>query len=612
MSSVIRAHSSVTTRYGWPIAIGAAAIVVVLSTNVDLGTSPALIRAVAVLAAFVAEALLLVAPGIAALALATRKVAAGPATGVAMIFAGSGLAALVTFWAWYASPGVGRATSAAILAASALVLALLNPQHLLRTAGLQWPLLTALFVGMFFIGLAFVQGGIAAGALHTVGARFWVSPDNKVPLLFAERLADARSLRGYLIGNWHSSDRPPLQTGIVLGQYPLFGDRAVGYQLLATVAQMAWLPATWVALRARGYGERRIFVVLLATATTGVVFVNSVFVWPKMLAAGFAIAALAVLVSRAPADRWRHADVLIAVLCGLSFLSHGGTAFALLALIPAIYVFVKRRSAWRGMAVVALTLAALYLPWYAYQRLVDPPGDRLLKWQLAGVIQEDPRSAPRALVDQYRSLSFEVLFDHKAGNVLTLIARPAMWRVDPAGVSWRHGFLNVARIAQLNNLLPSAGPLLLGLAALFVPASRRRLGRAPPLALFTVLAVLAWVVLLFGGAEATAIIATGPYAAVVMFIALLALGVSVLPRWAAVAILAVNAVWFAICWIPGLGFRPALPEGTFVRVDGAMVGVCVVAVAGLVWASLRMGCFTRRTVPTPPAVRRRREMTTLP
>jgi hypothetical protein len=602
MPSVIRAHSSITTRYRWPISLGAAATVVVLSTNVDLGTSPGPIRALAVLAAFVAEALLLVAPGIAALALATRKVAAGPATGMAMVFAGSGSAALVTFWAWYASPDLGRATSVTVLVASALVLALLNPQDLVRTAGMKWPLLTALFVGMFFIGLAFVQGGIHAGALHTVGLRFWVSPDNKVPLLFAERLADARPLRGFLIGNWHSSDRPPLQSGIVLGQYPLFGDRVIGYQLLATAAQMAWLPATWAALRGRGYGERRIFVVLLATATTGVVFVNSVFVWPKMLAGGFAIAALAVLVSRVPADRWRHADVLVAVLCGLSFLSHGGTAFALLALIPAIYVLVKRRSTWRGVAVVALTLGVLYVPWYAYQRLVDPPGDRLIKWQLAGVIEEDPRSAPRALIDQYRSLSFGELIDHKAGNVLTLIARPAMWQVDPAGVSWRHGFFNVARIAQLNNLACSAGPLLLGLAALFVPASRRRLGRAPPLALFTVLAVLAWVLLLFGGEGATTIIATGPYAAVLMFIALLALGVTVLPRWAASAILAINALWFALCWIPGLGFRPALPEGTFMRVDGAMVGLCVVAVSGLAWVALRIGCFTRRTASTPPTV----------
>jgi hypothetical protein len=596
---VLRAPSR-TTRYRWPLSFATAAIVVVLSTNVDLQTSPTPARFLAVLAAFVAAAFLLIAPGVAALALLTRRVTPGPATGMATVFAGTGLAGFVTFWAWYGSPDFGRATSIAILAASAVVLAVLDPHDLLRTAELKWPLLVALFVGTFFTGLAFVQGGIAAGALHSVGLRFWLSPDNKVPLLFAERLADARPLRGFLIGDWHSSDRPPLQTGITLLQFPLFGDRVVGYQLLATAAQMSWLPATWAALRGRGYGERRIFVVLLATSTTGVVFVNSVFVWPKMLAGGFAIAALAVLVSSSPNDRWRGAGVLVAVLCGLSFLAHGGTAFALLALIPAGCAFARRRGSWRGLAAVALTLGVLYAPWYAYQRLVDPPGDRLIKWQLAGLIKNDARSVPRTLLDQYRSLSFEELVDHKAGNVLTLLARPAMWRVDPADVSWRHGFLNVARIAQLNNLACAAGPLLLGLLALFIPRSRRTLGRSPPLVLFTILALVAWVLLLFGG-QVTTIIHQGPYAAVVMCLALLALGVTALPRRAACAVLTINAVWFALCWFPGLGFRPALPDGTFVRVDIAMVGLCLVAVAGLAWVALRLGCFTRM-VATPPAV----------
>ena len=179
--------------------------------------------------------------------------------------------------------------------------------------------------------------------------------------------------------------------------------------------------------------------------------------------------------------------------------------------------------------------------------------------------------------------------------MLTLLARPAMWRVDPADVSWRHGFLNVARIAELNNLACAAGPLLLGLLALFIPRSRRTLGRSPPLVLFTILALVAWVLLLFGG-EVTTIIHQGPYAAVVMRLVLLALGVTALPRRAACAVLTINAVWFALCWFPGLGFRPALPDGTFVRVDIAMVGLCLVAVAGLAWVVLRIGCFTRSAV----------------
>ena len=42
---------------------------------------------------------------------------------------------------------------------------------------------------------------------------------------------------------------------------------------------------------------------MLATSATGVMFFNTVYIWPKMLAGALALAALAVLVSRDPADR---------------------------------------------------------------------------------------------------------------------------------------------------------------------------------------------------------------------------------------------------------------------------------------------------------------------
>ena len=86
MPSVIRAHSSIATRYRWPASLGASAAVV-FATYTDLGSLPAPFRA-----------------------------------------------ALVTFWAWYASPVLGPATSFTVLVASALVLAVLNPHNLPRTA----------------------------------------------------------------------------------------------------------------------------------------------------------------------------------------------------------------------------------------------------------------------------------------------------------------------------------------------------------------------------------------------------------------------------------------------------------------------------------------------
>ena len=71
---------------------------------------------------------------------------------------------------------------------------------------------------------------------------------------FATRIAGHLPLSGFLVGNWLSSDRPPLQTGFALLLWPLWhaGGRQLGYQLLATGLEACWLPALWVLLRVRG------------------------------------------------------------------------------------------------------------------------------------------------------------------------------------------------------------------------------------------------------------------------------------------------------------------------------------------------------------------------
>ena len=185
---------------------------------------------------------------------------------------------------------------------------------------------------------------------------------------------------------WLFSDRPPLETGFALLQWPLWGGHTqLGYQLLSTGLQVSWLPALWTVLRVRGLGAGRVSAVVLMTAATGAVFFNTIYVWPKMLAGSLALAALAILVSRDDDDRWAGAGILAAALATLSMLAHGGTAFALLALAPFVYRQ-RRRITVRAVAVGAAVAAVLYLPWTLFQHFVDPPGNRLMKWMLAGVI----------------------------------------------------------------------------------------------------------------------------------------------------------------------------------------------------------------------------------
>ena len=43
----------------------------------------------------------------------------------------------------------------------------------------------------------------------------------------------------------------------------------------------------------------------------------------------------------------------------------------------------------------------LLLPWSAYQKFYDPPGDRLIKMHLGGIVPLDPRPAIPAIIDAY-------------------------------------------------------------------------------------------------------------------------------------------------------------------------------------------------------------------
>ena len=53
---------------------------------------------------------------------------------------------------------------------------------------------------------------------------------------------------------------------------------------------------------------------------------------------------------------------------------------------------VPRRRRFQIGAISAALVVLSYLPWVAFQRLVSPPGYRLLKWHLAGVVAVDGRS----------------------------------------------------------------------------------------------------------------------------------------------------------------------------------------------------------------------------
>jgi hypothetical protein len=574
---------SIQRRLLWPF-LGLAAVGAVgAGTRVSL-TEP-VVTLVGVVVTTLGAAMLLALPGLAALALLSRR-SLTMASRFGVVLCGSGIAAYVDFWAWIPSPTLGRVIAIALLLASAAAIAIAQPTVLLDDPELRRPFGILLLVVFAYLGLAYSQGGF--GGVHwarggtagnttlAMAYRYWLAPDNTLPLLFAQRLANHGSLTVPILGTgpnaWHTSDRPPLQTGFALMVFPFSGLKVFAYQFIGTVLEALWIPALWILLRSRGVGAVRVLVVVLCTAATGAIFLNTIYVWPKMLAGAFALAALAVLLEGGSL-------ALAVALAALALMSHGGVAFSLLALLLIIW---KLRPKRKQVALAVAAAAAVYLPWAAYQNFLDPPGNRLLKYQLAGVITQDRHSFLHDLVTQYLNHPLHSFLLNKLFNIQVLAYIGSIWRTTPPG--WG-GFLVSARGAEITSLLVAAGPLLLGLLALASPAARRSLRPLLPVFAFVLVSVACWVVLEFGGTNAATVIHQGSYAVLVLTVALPALMATYLPRAAAVTIVGVSLAWFCVAWLPGVGYRWAQP-GIASETDWAMValGLGSLAVIGwLVW-----------------------------
>ncbi|MFU8798129.1 MAG: hypothetical protein ACNA7Y_05500, partial [Gammaproteobacteria bacterium] len=243
--------------------------------------------------------------------------------------------------------------------------------------------------------------------------------DNWIPKILLNQVWEGKILHP-MMGDWLSSDRPPLQAGIALffqaiGIAGSWAYQGVGMYLQCLIL-LAMIPF-WRLLGLQKY---------TALLTTGLVFstlllIHAVFVWPKLLAASYLILLYVYLNSKIDLfqnDRipgWCWGGALIA----LAMLSHGGSAFALIVIVLATFCTTRP---WKGIHTIKSLAASLciYLPWIIYQRFIDPPGDRLLKWHIGGHIAPTNDSLLTVILNSYQNLSFETWWQSKIGNLYTV------------------------------------------------------------------------------------------------------------------------------------------------------------------------------------------------
>jgi hypothetical protein len=532
----------------------------------------------------------LLAPGLFFAALLRQRQPVPPACEVLLALGLSALLGYMVFWVWFFSPAAGRWASLALLALAGSVLlfgmtaALVSPQRRSDlcsawfTADVLVPVVLMFLMACAYLGLVHAVQGNYVPEAH-VNGRFpaYLTPDNLIPLYFADGIASG-SVPRPLLGDWLSSDRPPLQTGVVLAQFLLrdwLARPGLSYQVLGTLLQASWLPAVWALCRQAGLDSRRTAVVLALLIVNGFFYLNTVFVWPKLLAASLTILALLLLL---PLDGRRPTVTETALAAGaaaLGLLAHGSVFFTLLPL-AGLLIVPRRFPGWKQSVAGLATILGLLAPWSAYQRFHDPPGNRLVKWHLAGVVPLDERSSWQAIRDTYAQETLGHFLLGRGENLCALIW-PEGW-VRPTGSPWQQ--------FEFHGLLLAGGVLNVGWLILAIPRLRGRL--LPATALQRVglylgvglAGLLIWVLLLV--LPGSTVLHQGSYATVLLLFVGLAMILSSLSGRLVLGLLLSQGMLFSLCWV----FFP-LQAGE--SLSAAMAGGCVQAFLAVAGVLCRLG-----------------------
>lgn len=521
------------------------------------------------------------------------------------------------FWLTFCMPRASRYYAMAFFLAAAL--ALFVALKKLDDAGRA--VLKSLFAPLLLTGtvaLMVLCSGFLYGGMNDAQARAQtrylprLPPDNEIPLLLAlgTRLPHVPSP---LQGNWLASDRPPLQSGIVLAHFPLFRKpREQGYTVISVLAQSLWVFGLWLLLSAFALSPRAISVALAACLFSGFAFLNTFFVWPKMLAAAYGFGFLAALVAKPPKQLARLGWAIPGALLAFSLLSHGGTAFALVPAVPLILLW-KKPAPVKRMAAAILFGVLIYSPWMLYQKFYDPPANRLLKYHLAGVEQVDPRPFGETLKTAYGKLPWSEIAHYKQQNFsfafgegwLSLQRTGLLLRSLVQG-RWedaaKRGF--ELREQMFFHPAPTLGLFLFAPFALLCGLSRR--GRTTEWRtaclfwIFTLAASAFWCLAMFGPSSTS--IHQGAY--VTMLLAFVASVLSLWALWPPLAVLIaliemgvsflLNEVLIRVPYPGGL-----MPEGLLHKDTFALL--CAMFAANL-WLLVKLGQEKRATLlPESPA-----------
>jgi hypothetical protein len=466
-------------------------------------------------------------PAVAAALVAARLGVRSVPVLLAIGLAATGVAAIVSFWAYYGDRTLGESVSYLVVLGSVVLTgsslySLRREGTLLRQLGTPLGLWALGCVFLVFLG--FLYGG-ADNAIKVAANRFSgpLPADNLLPAYLTDWFyANAHSGHPLFPPDWLASDRPPLQVGFLLEQRKFaILDFETNYQVAAVVLQQLWIVGLWALLLAARVGRVTRALVMVTVLVSDLAILNGFFVWPKLLPAAMLLAAAALTITPLWGELRRSlwGGALIGALLAVAMMGHGSSVFGLIPL--AVLAAWRGLPSWRWLGVAALVGIVVMAPWSAYQKYGEPPGNRLLKWSLAGVPDIDDRGTFETIVDSYGEAGLGGAIHNKGQNYVTMLGGGPAWEAlenaeDYVGSGDLEGAVREVRLIFFFGLFPSLGLLLVSPFLMFLG---RRRGRERPLewsfalTCFTVLGIgcLAWGILAFGDLSSRAVLHVGSY-----------------------------------------------------------------------------------------------------
>jgi len=243
--------------------------------------------------------------------------------------------------------------------------------------------------------------------------------DNWLPKVLYNQI-NSSSIETPMLGDWLSSDRPPLQTALLFF-FKTNGLSDVSYLVYSVSLQLLVIIFS-IYLFDRVFSSKLLkYILFCLIFFNGMVFVNTIFVWPKMLSALYqAMALYYVYVIIIEQSKKKLYYVLFGLSFILAFLSHGGGIFYLIGLGLILAVYSYNTKQFLNLQYTFLTISILYLPWMIYQKFIDPPGDRLLKWHLADQIEITDKSFLDIIIQKYTSFDIYSYIDYKISQIKTV------------------------------------------------------------------------------------------------------------------------------------------------------------------------------------------------